>query len=124
MTAAEFQALPITPDAFHGDWNDTLAPVPPRPQKTPATARRIDPDLTTMLSDPALTGMPRSDFERLVAASEPYWDALAEAAFQRRSTVRAVTFTGRPAAWTTTTVSWQHSYDDAGRSPAPSWPSC
>lgn len=61
-----------------------MAPVPPRTPQTPATARRIDPDLTTMLSNPALTGMPRSDFERLVAVSEPYWDALAEAAFQRR----------------------------------------
>lgn len=37
-----------------------------------------------MLSDPALTGMARSEFARLVAISEPYWDALAEAAFQRR----------------------------------------
>ncbi|MDH6711104.1 hypothetical protein P3T27_007856 [Kitasatospora sp. MAA19] len=84
VTPAEFQALPITPDAFHGDWNYSLAPVPPRPPEEPAAARRIDPALTAMLSDPALTGMPRTDFERLVAASEPYWDALAEAAFQRR----------------------------------------
>jgi hypothetical protein len=84
VTAAEFQALPITPDAFHGDWNYTLAPVPPRPPKALAAARRIDPALTEMLSNPALTGMPRPDFERLVAVSEPYWDALAEAAFQRR----------------------------------------
>ena len=84
VTAAEFQALPITPDAFHGDWNYTAVPLPPRPPQTPATARRIDPGLTTMLSNPALTGMPRSEFERLVAISEPYWDALAEAAFQRR----------------------------------------
>ncbi|WP_406707876.1 hypothetical protein [Streptomyces halobius] len=38
----------------------------------------------TMLTDPALTGMPRPAFEHLVTASEPYWDALAEAAFQRR----------------------------------------
>lgn len=83
VAPAEFQALPITPDAFHGDWNYTLAPVPPRTPEAP-TIRRIDPDLTQMLSDPALTGMPRSDFERLVAVSEPYWDALAEAAFQRR----------------------------------------
>ncbi|GAA4830231.1 hypothetical protein [Kitasatospora terrestris] len=37
-----------------------------------------------MLSNPALTGMPPADLERLVAVSEPYWDALAEAAFQRR----------------------------------------
>lgn len=84
VTAAEFQALPITPDAFHGDWNYTLAPVPPRPPETPAAKQRIDPGLTGMLSDPALTGMSRSDFTRLVAVSEPYWDALAEAAFQRR----------------------------------------
>lgn len=84
VTAAEFQALPITPDTFHGDWNYTTAPVPPRTPQTPPTARRIDHDLTAMLSNPALTGMPRSDFERLVAISEPYWDALAEAAFQRR----------------------------------------
>jgi hypothetical protein len=26
VSAAEFQALPITPDAFHGDWNYTLCP--------------------------------------------------------------------------------------------------
>ncbi|GGU57733.1 hypothetical protein GCM10010259_56040 [Streptomyces daghestanicus] len=84
VTAAGFQALPITPDAFHGDWNYTLAPVPPRPPKALAAARRIAPALTEMLSNPALTGMPRPDFERLVAVSEPYWDALAEAAFQRR----------------------------------------
>lgn len=37
-----------------------------------------------MLTDPALTGMPRTAFECLVALSEPFWDALAEAAFQRR----------------------------------------
>ncbi|MGW6805709.1 hypothetical protein [Streptomyces sp. NPDC055039] len=37
-----------------------------------------------MLTDPALTGMSRADFDHLVAISEPYWDALAEAAFQRR----------------------------------------
>ncbi len=84
VSAAEFQALPITPNAFHGDWNYTLAPVAPRPPQAPTAARRIDPALTAMLSDPVLTGMPRSDLERLVAVSEPYWDALAEAAFQRR----------------------------------------
>jgi hypothetical protein len=84
VTPAEFHALPITPNAFHGDWNYTVAPAPPRTPDAPATIRRIDPALTTMLSDPALTGMPRPAFERLVAASEPYWDALAEAAFQRR----------------------------------------
>jgi hypothetical protein len=84
VTPAEFHALPITPNAFHGDWNYTLAPVPPQTPDAPGSTRRIDPDLTMMLTDPALTGMPRTAFEHLVAVSEPYWDALAEAAFQRR----------------------------------------
>lgn len=81
---SEFHALPITPHAFHGDWNYTLAPVVPRhPEPTPSR-QPIDPALTAMLTDPALTGMSRSAFDHLVAISEPYWDALAEAAFQRR----------------------------------------
>jgi hypothetical protein len=84
VTPAEFHALPITPSTFHGDWNYTLAPIPPRPPEEPRTRRTIDPALTAMLAEPALTGMSRSAFESLVAASEPYWDALAEAAFQRR----------------------------------------
>lgn len=84
VSAAEFNALPITPNAFHGDWNYAVAPLPPRAPEVPATIRWIDPALTTMLSDPALTGMPRANFERLAAAAEPYWDALAEAAFRRR----------------------------------------
>jgi len=29
VTPDDFHALPLTPDAFHGDWNYTLAPVPP-----------------------------------------------------------------------------------------------
>ncbi|MGW0533397.1 hypothetical protein [Streptomyces sp. NPDC003032] len=29
VTTAEFHALPITPDAFHGNWNHTLVPGPP-----------------------------------------------------------------------------------------------
>ncbi|MFF0001089.1 hypothetical protein [Streptomyces avermitilis] len=37
-----------------------------------------------MLTDPALTGMSRTDFEHVVGVSEPYWGAMAEAAFQRR----------------------------------------
>jgi len=84
VTPAEFHALPITPDTFHGDWNYTLAPDLPTPAEDPATRRPIDPAVTRMLTDPALTGIPREDFAHLAAVSEPYWDALAEAAFQRR----------------------------------------
>ncbi|ANS70394.1 rhodopirellula transposase family protein [Streptomyces lincolnensis] len=75
VTPAEFHALPITPSTFHGDWNYTLSPVPPRAPDAPATTHR---------TDPALTGMSRTAFKHLVAVSEPFWDALAEAAFQRR----------------------------------------
>jgi hypothetical protein len=84
VTSAEFHALPITPNAFHGDWNYTLAPIPPRTPQAPPSTRWVDPDLTMMLTDPALTGMSRTAFEHLVVVSEPYWDAMAEAAFQRR----------------------------------------
>lgn len=81
---AEFHALPITPHSFHGDWNYTLAPVPPRLPEPTRSRQKIDAALTSMLTDPALTGMSRSAFDHLVAISEPCWDALAEAAFQRR----------------------------------------
>jgi hypothetical protein len=84
VTPAEFRALPITPDAFHGDWNYTVAPCAPRPAEQAPTHRRLDPAVTEMLTDPALTGMPRADFAHMAAVSEPYWDALAEAAFRRR----------------------------------------
>lgn len=84
VSPAEFQALPITPHAFHGDWNYALAPVAPRLLEPGPSRQKIDPALTRMLTDPALTGMSRSAFDRLVAVSEPYWDSLAEAAFQRR----------------------------------------
>lgn len=84
VTPAEFHALPITPNTFHGNWNYTLSLVPPRAPDAPATAHRTDPALTAMLTDPALIGMSRTAFEQLVTVSEPFWDALAEAAFPRR----------------------------------------
>ncbi|WP_425297894.1 ISAzo13 family transposase [Nocardia abscessus] len=84
VTSAEFRALPITPDAFRGDWNYTVASCAPHPPEQAPTRRKSDPALTEMLTDSALTGMTRADFAHLVAVSEPYWDALAEAAFQRR----------------------------------------
>ena len=39
VTPAEFHALPITPSTFHGDWNYTLAPAPPKPPEAPRTTR-------------------------------------------------------------------------------------
>lgn len=63
---------------------NTLAPLTPRLPEPAPSRNQIDPALTAILTDPPLTGMSRSDFDHLVAISEPYWDALAEAAFQRR----------------------------------------
>jgi hypothetical protein len=65
-------------------WNYTVASCAPHPPEQAPTRRKSDPALTEMLTDSALTGMTRADFAHLVAVSEPYWDALAEAAFQRR----------------------------------------
>lgn len=84
VTPAEFHALPITPEPFHGDWNYNVAPCAPHPAEQAPIPRTSDPAVTEMLTDPALTGMSREDFAHLAAVSEPYWDALAEAAFQRR----------------------------------------
>lgn len=56
VTLVQFHTLPNTPHAFHGDWNYTMAPLPPRPPELPRNKRRIDPALTAMLTDPALTG--------------------------------------------------------------------
>ena len=66
VTPAEFHALPITPNAFHGDWNYTLSPVPPRAPDAPTTTHRTDPALTAMLTDPALTGMDHDHWEELI----------------------------------------------------------
>ncbi len=60
-----------------------MAPCAPHPPEQAPTHRTLDPAVTEMLTDPTLTGMSRADFAHLVAVSEPYWDALAEAAFQR-----------------------------------------
>ncbi len=56
VTPAEFQALPIAPNNFHGDWTYTLAPARPKSPEPSPTRRRIDPALTSLLTDPALTG--------------------------------------------------------------------
>jgi hypothetical protein len=78
--------------------------------------------LTAMLTNPALTGMPRPAFDRLVAISEPYWDALAEAAFQRRfhrprSYLHPQTSTPRGSPGPTRGCGWRSSAPTPGSSP-------
>lgn len=44
VTPAEFHTLPITPNTFHGDWNYTLSPVPPRAPDAPTRTHRTGPN--------------------------------------------------------------------------------
>lgn len=54
VTPAQFHALRITPNTFHGDWNYTLSPVPPRAPDAPAndTPDRPGPDRDAHRSGP------------------------------------------------------------------------
>ena len=63
---------------FHGSWNYTLLPVPrPAPGPEPEPAAPPRPDLGT-LADPAITGIPREDFDAAAAALEIPWAAARE----------------------------------------------
>ncbi len=70
-------------DAFHGEWNYTIAPrdpdqhLPSAPEHEPAPA--IPPEATFLLTHPALTGMTRDRFDQLVLQLEPCRQILAEA---------------------------------------------
>ncbi|MER5228326.1 ISAzo13 family transposase [Streptomyces flaveus] len=63
---AEMAALPLTRHAFHGDWNYALHPQPrpavPMARTPQAPAPQWD---QALLSDPALTGMPRQQLDAL-----------------------------------------------------------
>jgi hypothetical protein len=79
--------LPLTRHAFHGEWNYTLAPLPPTPAPVPvARQREALPAALAMdlLTDPTLTGFDRDElgeFDRRFASA---WPALAETLFQER----------------------------------------
>ncbi|WP_157255256.1 ISAzo13 family transposase, partial [Nonomuraea typhae] len=72
VSNADLAALPLARHAFHGEWNYTLHPAldaAPDPADDDQSgddqhAGRWDPHV---LSDPALTGMPRPDLDRLTA---------------------------------------------------------
>jgi hypothetical protein len=73
---------------FHGEWNYTIAPYDPQqaPPAEPehAKAPPIPAEATHLLTHPALTGMSREQFDRLVAELEPYRRVLAEAEREKR----------------------------------------
>lgn len=73
-------------DEFHGEWNCTTAPQDPA-QQLPEDPRdesgpSIPAGATFLLTRPALTGMPREQFERLVLHLEPCQQVLTEAGRQ------------------------------------------
>ncbi len=78
-------------DDFHGEWNYTIAPhdphqlLPAMPE--PAKAPPIPAEATFLLTHPALTGMARDQFDRLVEQLKPWRRVLAEAERERRKGV-------------------------------------
>lgn len=74
-------------DEFHGEWNYTIAPQDPD-QQLPEDPRDesgppVPAEATFLLTHPALTGMPREQFEQLVLQLEPCQQVLTEAERQR-----------------------------------------
>nr|WP_246654161.1 ISAzo13 family transposase [Nonomuraea guangzhouensis] len=67
VSDADLAALPLTRHVFHGDWNYTLHPAldgDPDSTEEDQPPERWHPQI---LSDPALTGMPRPALDRLTA---------------------------------------------------------
>ncbi len=64
----QMASLPLDRHDWHGDWNYTLRPDPPRPPgPAPAAARPARRD-SAAWAHPALTGMPPQDWARLTSA--------------------------------------------------------
>lgn len=90
LTKAERTAIlqRVERDDFHGEWNYTIAPhdpgqEPPVEQEE-AKAPPIPDESTFLLTHPALTGMSREQFHRLVQELEPWRRTLAEAEREKR----------------------------------------
>ncbi|MER6564170.1 ISAzo13 family transposase, partial [Streptomyces sp. NPDC001027] len=92
LTRAERKGVErrVERDAFHGEWNYTIAPQDPdqQLQEDPhdESGPPIPAEATFLLTHPALTGMPREQFEQLVLHLEPCQQVLTEA--ERQSTGR------------------------------------
>jgi hypothetical protein len=75
-------------DDFHGEWNYTIAPYDPQQatpaEPEPAKTPPIPVKATYLLTHPALTGMSREQFDRLVEELEPCRRILAEAEREKR----------------------------------------
>ncbi|MCX5233395.1 ISAzo13 family transposase [Streptomyces sp. NBC_00233] len=90
LTKAERAAIlqRVERDDFHGEWNYTLAPHDPgqEPLVEPEQAKAplIPAEANSLLTHPALTGMSREQFDRLVEELEPFRRVLAEAEREKR----------------------------------------
>ncbi|WP_436764495.1 ISAzo13 family transposase [Streptosporangium sp. V21-05] len=75
-------------DDFHGEWNYTIAPYDPStaPPAEPQQAKAppIPAEGTYLLTHPAVTGMSRDQFDRLVTELQPWRQTLAEAEREKR----------------------------------------
>lgn len=85
LTRAERKGVErrVERDEFHGEWNYTIAPQDPD-QQLPEDPRDesgppVPAEATFLLTHPALTGMPREQFEQLVLHLEPCQQVLTEA---------------------------------------------
>ncbi|ABW12326.1 Rhodopirellula transposase family protein [Parafrankia sp. EAN1pec] len=69
-------ALPLTAHDWHGQWNYTLVPAPPRTVSTPASryveTGQPDDRAPDWLHHPTITGMNPGEFTALLAAAEQY----------------------------------------------------
>jgi hypothetical protein len=81
LTRAERKG--VERDEFHGEWNYTIAPQDPDEQHPEVPRDEPGPlvpaEATFLLTHPALTGMPREQFEQLVLHLEPCQQVLTEA---------------------------------------------
>ena len=65
----QMAGLPLDRHDWHGEWNYTLRPEPPRPPGSPAPAAARPPRRDSAGgAHPALTGMPRADWTQLTSA--------------------------------------------------------
>jgi hypothetical protein len=91
ISDARMAALPLTRHAWHGDWNYALsprpaphAPAPPPPPRRPRCGQAA-------LTHPAMTGLPRTELDRLAATLTLPWNASHEARRYHRRRGRRTT---------------------------------
>src|SRR5215469_1227048 len=83
ISDAQMAGLPLARHDWHGEWNYTVRPAPPRPAGTPGTPAPRRPD-RSWLKHPALTGLTAPQQDTLAAQIAVARHAQREAALHRR----------------------------------------